>query len=100
VAYFEQTDPTLLANTKFIKKIAVRLGAGNCRREFFGCDESRPLINIGLYTVEKVEMRMVPRGGLEPPRLAAPDFESGTSTNSITGAGVCSGKTALKQTKR
>ena len=43
---------------------------------------------------------MVPRGGLEPPRLAAPDFESGTSTNSITGAGVCSGKTALKQTKR
>jgi hypothetical protein len=43
---------------------------------------------------------MVPRGGLEPPRLAAPDFESGTSTNSITGAGVCSGKTALKLTKR
>jgi len=43
---------------------------------------------------------MVPRGGLEPPRLAAPDFESGTSTNSITGAGVCSGKTALKPTKR
>ena len=38
---------------------------------------------------------MVPRGGLEPPRLAAPDFESGTSTNSITEAGVCSGNSAL-----
>ena len=37
---------------------------------------------------------MVPRGGLEPPRLAAPDFESGTSTNSITEAGVCSGNSA------
>ncbi len=37
---------------------------------------------------------MVPRGGLEPPRLAAPDFESGTSTNSITEAGVCSGNPA------
>ena len=29
---------------------------------------------------------MVPRVGLEPTRLAAPDFESGTSTNSITEA--------------
>jgi hypothetical protein len=28
----------------------------------------------------------VPRVGLEPTRLAAPDFESGTSTNSITEA--------------
>ena len=36
---------------------------------------------------------LVPRGGLEPPRLAAPDFESGTSTNSITEAGVRSEKT-------
>ena len=43
---------------------------------------------------------LVPRGGLEPPRLAAPDFESGTSTNSITEAGVCSGKTALRTAKR
>jgi len=29
---------------------------------------------------------VVPRVGLEPTRLAAPDFESGTSTNSITEA--------------
>ncbi len=29
---------------------------------------------------------VVPGGGLEPPRLAAPDFESGTSTSSITPA--------------
>ena len=29
---------------------------------------------------------LVPGGGLEPPRLAAPDFESGTSTSSITPA--------------
>ena len=50
--------------------------------------------------LEKTKGEVVPRGGLEPPRLAAPDFESGTSTNSITGAGVCSGKTALKLTKR
>ena len=100
MAYFEQTDLTLLANTTFIKKIAVRLGARNCPREFFGCDESRPLFYIGLYRVQKGEIRMVPRGGLEPPRLAAPDFESGTSTNSITGAGVCSGKTALRTAKR
>ncbi len=56
---------------------------------------------IGLQIMQKgISIEMVPRGGLEPPRLAAPDFESGTSTNSITGAGVCSGKTALKQTKR
>ena len=40
------------------------------------------------------EPSVVPRGGLEPPRLAAPDFESGTSTNSITEAGVCSGNSA------
>ena len=46
------------------------------------------------------EPSVVPRGGLEPPRLAAPDFESGTSTNSITEAGVCSGKTALLTAKR
>ena len=31
---------------------------------------------------------MVPRVGLEPTRLAAPDFESGTSTNSITEASL------------
>ena len=43
---------------------------------------------------------LVPRGGLEPPLLAAPDFESGTSTNSITEACVCSGKTALRTAKR
>ena len=32
------------------------------------------------------EPTVVPRVGLEPTRLAAPDFESGTSTNSITEA--------------
>ena len=32
------------------------------------------------------EPSVVPRVGLEPTRLAAPDFESGTSTNSITEA--------------
>ena len=42
---------------------------------------------------------LVPRGGLEPPRLAAPDFESGTSTNSITEAGVCSGNSAYFDTE-
>jgi hypothetical protein len=39
---------------------------------------------------------MVPRVGLEPTRLAAPDFESGTSTNSITEAGELSGTKPLK----
>ncbi len=48
---------------------------------------------IGKQLASK-ESSVVPRGGLEPPRLAAPDFESGTSTNSITEAGVCSGKSA------
>ena len=43
---------------------------------------------------DKIIIWVVPRGGLEPPRLAAPDFESGTSTNSITEAGVCSGNSA------
>ena len=45
-----------------------------------------------------IEPTVVPRGGLEPPRLAAPDFESGTSTNSITEAGVCSGNSAYFDT--
>ena len=39
---------------------------------------------------------MVPRVGLEPTRLAAPDFESGTSTNSITEAGELSGTKPLR----
>jgi hypothetical protein len=39
---------------------------------------------------------VVPRVGLEPTRLAAPDFESGTSTNSITEAGELSGTKLLR----
>ena len=39
---------------------------------------------------------VVPRVGLEPTRLAAPDFESGTSTNSITEAGELSGTKPLR----
>lgn len=41
-------------------------------------------------------LTVVPRVGLEPTRLAAPDFESGTSTNSITEAGELSGREPLR----
>ena len=43
-----------------------------------------------------IEPSVVPRVGLEPTRLAAPDFESGTSTNSITEAGELSGTKPLR----
>ena len=43
---------------------------------------------------------LVPRVGLEPTRLAAPDFESGTSTNSITEAGAYTTKNLLRKVKR
>ena len=42
------------------------------------------------------DLNVVPRVGLEPTRLAAPDFESGTSTNSITEAGELSGLEPLR----
>jgi hypothetical protein len=32
---------------------------------------------------------LVPRAGIEPARLAAPDFESGASTSSTTEARLC-----------
>jgi hypothetical protein len=37
-------------------------------------------------SIYAVQMRVVPEAGLEPARLAAADFESATSTNSITRA--------------
>ena len=43
-----------------------------------------------------IELTVVPRVGLEPTRLAAPDFESGTSTNSITEADELSGTKPLR----
>ena len=47
--------------------------------------QTKPAYN---YRYTQVLSTMVPVAGLEPARLAALDFESTTSTNSITPAGA------------